>query len=273
MKFALVSAITALLVCGCSSDGGRIYSVSLTRRAKVGDTYRITSAGTASSSAVGAGLPLKTEKYDWEFAAVAEVVELDEAGAPSRIACKVEKCVDKASVKQELLPKGYELVIVMRGGVCTFPFDRPLPPEDAQLAVAALLTVGEAGVDLDALFGGAPRRVGEKWPVADMAGSEISGQAKVKRLRKVAEIECLDVEMAVELRGVLQSVEWTLGGDTVITVEADMQLPTDPALPILEITWKSTMTVDSPGPPGQEASGSFKSTSETRVTTRVQPLE
>ncbi len=284
---ALLSACLALS-CGGGGTEDEAYVVNIARDLKAGDKFRIASSGVVTSSAEGTGIPKKTERYEWEFEAVAEVLTVGEDGAVERLLCKVEKCIDKAAAGRELLPKGYDLFILFRNGVATPPFDKPLPPEDAQLAVMNLLTVGEPGVDLDALFSsGTPRALGAKWP-ADVkaflgkSGSDdqatppeevgLGGEAHLRGKTKVGEVDCLDLHCEVTFEGLPQPSEWTLAGDTVITVEADMILPLDPALPALSIESKSSMTMDSKMPNPQGGSAVFKAKTEKSVKTKFEPV-
>ncbi|MHC4714631.1 MAG: hypothetical protein ACYTAN_15415 [Planctomycetota bacterium] len=271
----------------CSGGNGETYPVKITRTAKVGDKFRIVSSGSVSSMAEGTGLPRKTEEYEWEFTAVAEVLELDESGAPAKLHCKVEKCVDSTGPVKELMPKGYDLFVVFKNGVVTFPFDRPLPPEAAQLAVATLLTIGEPGVDLAALFGGeTPRAIGEKWAAdvtalmskASEGGQQLdkdayTGEARLRGKTTVNGIECLDLHCEATLKALIENVEWTLGGDTVIEVEADMKLPIDPSLPVLAVEHSSSIKTDSKATGLGGAASSFKSEIKKSVETTFEPLE
>jgi hypothetical protein len=284
MRRILILLLLPAASLSCSGGDGETYPVSIARRAKVGDKFRIVSSGSVSSMAEGTGLPRKTEKYEWDFAAVAEVLELDESGAPARLHCKVETCVDRAGAGKELLPKGYDLFVVFKSGIVMFPFDKPLPPEAAQLAVATLLTVGEPGVDLAALFDGeTPRAIGEKWaadaaalmskaseggPQAPLDKDAITGEAHLRGETTVDGIECLDLHCEATLKALIENVEWTLSGDTVIEVEADMKLPIDPALPVLTVEHRSSIKTDS-----KATAGSFKSEIEKSVETTIEPLD
>ena len=120
--------LSACLAFSCGGDGAgdESYVVNIARDLEAGDKFRIVSSGIVTSSAEGTGIPKKTERYEWEFDALAEVLEVDEGGAPERMLYKVEKCIDKAAAGRELLPKGYDLFVLFRNGVATPPFDKPL---------------------------------------------------------------------------------------------------------------------------------------------------
>jgi hypothetical protein len=207
--------------------------------------------------------------------AAAEVLEIAEDGSVSRMKLAMERLMS-FSPDRELAARGTEIIVVFKNRVATFPFDAPLPSDDVQIAISTLLTVAE-GLDLDVLFGGAPRTADEKWGVdvqaflatlGEGAALTVTGKAKTTGLVDSPGAPCLDISLTLTTRGPSETAEWTLSGNSEKSFAIDVKMPTDPALPILSITEESESSVESDGAGGP--GGAFSMKSAKSVTTTVE---
>ena len=283
MRFSTAIFLLWVVLAGCSgNERGESFPIMLDRPSAVGDAFRVVSAGTVSSSTEGGGVPSKTEKYVWRLEGVLEVVETDADGMPRRLSLTVEKLASEAKGGGELAPAGSQYSLVLNKGVLQFAFDETFPPDEVQMAVTTLLTVGEPGLDLEALFGGAPRRIGEEWAAdvdrfvkarraegadVDVSTGAVEGRAVLAGRTEIDGVECLEIEMSVKMTGDMGESEWTFT-DAATTIEIEIKVPVDPSLPILEAAHESEMEMVSPAPTGR--GGDLRMTSEKSVTTKVE---
>lgn len=287
MRLSIAVVFTLAALAGCSESGsGESFPIVLDRTCKPGDAFRVVSEGVVSSTVEGGGVASKSERYEWELECLLEVVEIDEAGMARRLSCTVERLIDRAQRGKELAPAGSRYSLVVNKGFLQFAPGEPLPGDEVQMALTTLLTVGESGLDLEALFGGLPRRIGEKWAAdvdrflnarkaerVELAGSAgaVEGRAVLIGKTEVGGVECIKLEMTVKMTADMGASEWTFS-DVVTTIEIEMKVPVDPALPILETAYVSETAMVSPAPPGQ-AGGDIEMKTRESVETKVEIVE
>ena len=208
------------------AEPGKEYSIKLTRPAKVGTRYHYAADGvmTQQTTVTTAGERREPEA-DWgaiHLEGTVEVLEVDEDGEESKIACTVEKCREIGEEKdKELLPAG--TVVIAQAGEKETSYSLKgkaadaLPPETSELLdlVLSLPHRGDPTND-DELFGNdKPQKVGGTWPIqaGSMARSaassgievkekDVSGAMTLESVELHDGVECLKVTGQVEMKNI-----------------------------------------------------------------------
>ena len=192
------------------------YVVKIERNAKVGEKYSFSVSGSTSQTTTVVRdqqvVESETVGYQVQFAAIVEVLEVDEKGREVKHAFTVEKFtkIDGSSLT-ELVPPG--TVIIADGNRETpYSLQDGLLSEQAQEALELVIGVAEpGGPSDDELFGTTEtKQVGESWAinntlVAKVAQREgvrvkpeiVSGFVKIAGLEEIGGVEYLDIRIEV----------------------------------------------------------------------------
>ena len=161
----------------------------------------------------------ETEDYQVQFAAMAEVLEVDEKGRKVKIAFTVEKFTKiEGSSLTELVPPG-KVIIADGNQETSYSLQDGSLSTQAQEALVLVIDLAEPGApSYDEMLGTTePKQVGESWAVNNtlvakaLEGAEgmqsvgvsvkpenVSGVAKIAGLEEIGGIEYLDIRAEIE---------------------------------------------------------------------------
>jgi hypothetical protein len=193
------------------------YAIKLSRPKKAGMKCHVTGRATEreEQALIVSGRTNHTENaYDLDFAADAEVLEVDPKGLVKKALFTLETCLKTSKQgREQLFPKGTVIVASSQEGktVLSTKDGQPIPPAESKV-LSAVISVHNEGPDDDEIFGTAARqKVGSSWPVntdvalrdleKKMPGMTLSagkGSTRLVGITKVDGIDCLD--LSAELR-------------------------------------------------------------------------
>jgi len=218
MKPGLFRHLFALLLLTfVASAFAQEYAIKLSRPSRVGSKRHVTGRATEreEQSLVVSGRTNHTENaYDLDFAAEAEVLEVDSKGLVKKALFTLEKCLKTSKQGREpLFPNGTVIVASSQENKTVFSTKdgQPIPPAESKV-LGAVISVHNDGPDDDEIFGTAARqKIGGSWPVnADVAlrdlekkmpGMTLSAGKGSTRLVGTTKLDGIDsLELSAELR-------------------------------------------------------------------------
>jgi len=246
------------------------YIVKFERPAKVGEKYSLSDSGgvsvtqTANDASYPQRVKSETEDYQVQFAAMAEVLEVDEKGRKVKIAFTVEKFTKiEGSSLTELVPPGK--VIIANGNQETSYSlqDGSLSTQAQEALTLSLIDVAEPGApSYDDMLGTTePKQVGESWAVnntlvakalevaegmeslgVSVKPENVSGVAKIAGLEEIGGVEYLDIRAELEAE-LVSSARLELRDGVVSAIDkailrfgAQGYFPVDHSIPIQAIS-------------------------------------
>jgi hypothetical protein len=196
---------------------GQKYEVHLSPKNHVGDVFVYAGKGTRSQQVSIAGQIVKQEAISAELEATAEVLGVDAAGEPVRVAFTISKFTNSEDgAVLELLKPGS--VVLVDGGV-----QDPISlkggklPDEARKAFGVVYSPHKPGsaTDDDVFGTKDPKAFGESWPInvklasedARKSGIEVSpehvkGRTELISKDRVGETDCLNVHADLIASGV-----------------------------------------------------------------------
>jgi len=226
------------------------YVVKFERPDKVGAKYSFSASGGVlkdSTTAVDTEVNSTTEDYQIQFAAMAEVLEVDEKGRKVKIAFTVEKFTKiEDSRLTELVPPG-TVIIADRNQETSYSLqDGSLSPS-AQEALTLVIDLAEPSApSYDELLGTTePKQVGESWALdntlvakalqkycPESEAENVSGVAKIAGLEEIGGIEYLDIRAELEAEQCLTRQGVLTFDKAIVRVGIQGYVPVDHSIPI-----------------------------------------
>ena len=259
------------------------YLVKFERPAKVGEKYSISASGGMSvkSTVVEDQQVVESEKltdYQVQFAAMAEVLEVDEKGREAKVAFTVEKFTKiEGSNLTELVPPGKVIIADPN----SYSLQDGFLSSQAQEALV-LISIAEPSSPLDDEILGTtePKQVGESWaldntlvakaiqrkglglnlPEALLKLENASGVAKIAGLEEIGGVEYLDIwaELEAEFPRSIMNLWEGAGADVdkgILRLVFQGYFPVDRSIPIQATSITVNVQLVLKGTPGTGAEG------------------
>lgn len=263
------SVLMMVLLATAGPVFGQVHELTMTRRAAVGDRYRVAATGTIERTGTrnvgGRVEPVKPQKMIVTLVATAKVATVTRDGRASRIEFAIDRCgasMDGSPTRQ-LVPAGKTLIASQAGDELTFEVKGEGRIRDARTqALSAVIRMPTARTQFDETFGpGKAVRVGDRWPVNTEAyrkelpanGLDAS-TAKVNGEVTLAQVTAGDVRVVrgnVKTTGLKPSAPAEQLGpkqsDVTLTIAFEIHAPADVRRPIVRESGSMGLTMKMTG--------------------------
>jgi len=268
MPTRMITAILLALLISIPAFAQK-YVVKIERNAKVGEKYSHSASGSRSKTTTAVRdqqvVESETVDYQVQFAAIAEVLEVDEKGQEVKIALTVEKFTKiEGSSLTELVPPG-KVIIADGNRENPYSLQNGSLSKQAQEALGVVIAVAEpGGLSDDEVFGTTePKQVGESWALNNTLVAEVmqiegvSGVAKIAGLEEIGGVEYLDIriEVGAEQWSPTAVPEGAAIDKAIIRFSAQGYFPVDHSIPIYAESTTMNLQFVLKGMPGTEQEG------------------
>jgi hypothetical protein len=261
MRF-IVSFVCLFLITATVA-GAEDYQIKIVRPDKVGDEYT-TSITASVSQTFQKNLyddddSKKTDSFTAACQGNLKVLAVDEKG---KFATRIRFQVDSMTKNEkELYPEGTVIIAKIVEKETTFEIDGVSPDDEHEAVLQALLNLtAPNGITNEDETNGTDKsqKVGDTWPInadklkKELGGrdgnpsiaSQISGESKLVSIKDVSGTQAMVIKSTVTANGVKKDLpDGSSISDGKITSDITAVYPVDPALPIISLQTKVSMTL------------------------------